>query len=132
MRRFTFVGLLAACTSPLGGARQELTAQVKTERYTLIRDSAAQMGQNNAALLAGIAISETGLAHCYDEAPSFSCPGPASSVMKQLLFDAVRVQSLDGPGAAPASGGCGGCAAGGGSGGALVVLVLVLGRRRRR
>src|SRR5512135_3123562 len=49
------------------------------QRYTLIRDSAYQMGHHNAALLAGIAISETGLAHCYSEAPSFSCPGPNSS-----------------------------------------------------
>jgi hypothetical protein len=70
--------LLAACTSPLGTRSQGLSAATKQQRYSLIRDSAAGMGQYNAALLAGIAISETGLAHCYDEAPSFSCPGPAS------------------------------------------------------
>ena len=78
--RFVIFGLaVAACTGPgTGGVRQSLSGATKTERYTLIRDSAAGMGQYNAALLAGIAISETGLAHCYDEAPSFSCPGPAS------------------------------------------------------
>src|SRR4051812_18339508 len=48
------------------------------ERYTLIRDSAFQMGVYNASLLAGIAISETGLAHCQSEA-TYACQGPASS-----------------------------------------------------
>jgi hypothetical protein len=69
VRRFAFsVVVLAACGR---GGRPH-------ERYELIRDSAYEMGLHNAALLAGIAISETGLAHCYDEAPSFACPGPAS------------------------------------------------------
>ncbi len=71
MRRFAFsVAVVAACT----GSRDD----VKQQRYALIRDTAYQMGLHNAALLAGIAISETGLAHCYDEARSFACPGPAS------------------------------------------------------
>src|SRR4051812_31866469 len=56
---------------------QGLTAAVRRERATLIRDSAAEMGMYNAALLGGIAISETNLAHCYSEA-SFACPGPDS------------------------------------------------------
>src|SRR5262245_61577276 len=47
------------------------------ERYTLIRDAAAEMGVYNAALLAGIAISETNLAHCQSEA-TYACMGPAS------------------------------------------------------
>jgi hypothetical protein len=78
--RFVVFGLvIAACAGPpTSSVRQGLSTATKTERYMLIRDSAAGMGQYNAALLAGIAISETGLAHCYDEAPSFSCPGPAS------------------------------------------------------
>jgi hypothetical protein len=79
VRRFAFsVVALAACDPRSGAVRQSLSAAAKMERYTLIRDSAYQMGHYNAALLAGIAISETGLAHCYDEAPGFSCPGPAS------------------------------------------------------
>jgi hypothetical protein len=78
LRPVVLVLLLAACTSPFGDAEQALSSAVKQERYTLIRDSAAGMGHNNAALLAGIAISETGLAHCNAEAPASSCPGPAS------------------------------------------------------
>ena len=55
----------------------ELTAEVRRERYRLIRDSAAEMGLYNAALMAGIAISETALAHCQSEA-TYACQGPAS------------------------------------------------------
>src|SRR5262245_49118111 len=47
------------------------------ERYALIRDTAAEMGVTNAALLAGIATSETNLAHCQSEA-TYACQGPAS------------------------------------------------------
>jgi hypothetical protein len=86
--------MLAACTSPIASRSQGLSAATKQERYTLIRDSAAGMGQHNAALLAGIAISETGLAHCYDEAPSFSCPGPASP---SCNGNAVIAGGADGP-----------------------------------
>lgn len=70
---------LAACAEPTTehSTEQGLSAAVRRERATLIRDSAAEMGMYNAALLGGIAISETGLAHCYSEA-SFSCPGPDS------------------------------------------------------
>jgi hypothetical protein len=69
---------LVACTGPTESTTdQELTAAVRRERATLIRDSAAEMGMFNAALLGGIAISETGLAHCYSEAP-YACPGPDS------------------------------------------------------
>src|SRR5204862_1618294 len=56
---------------------QELSDAVKRERLTLIRDSAAEMGLYNGALLAGVAQSETNLAHCFSEA-GFACPGPAS------------------------------------------------------
>jgi hypothetical protein len=43
----------------------------------LIRDTAAHMGVVNAALLAGIAMSETHLAHCWAEA-TYACMGPDS------------------------------------------------------
>ncbi len=69
---------LGACMEPSEGrTEQELSAAVRRERATLIRDSAAEMGMYNAALLGGIAISETNLAHCFSEA-SFGCPGPDS------------------------------------------------------
>lgn len=86
--------VLAACAEPASQTAQDLSAATKMERYTLIRDSAYQMGHYNAALLAGIAISETGLAHCYDEAPGFSCPGPASS---SCGGSAVIAGGADGP-----------------------------------
>ena len=95
MARCVFgVLLVAACTQPTSHVRQGLTADQKLARYTLIRDSAYQMGHYNAALLAGIAISETGLAHCYAEAPSFSCPGPASD---SCGGSAVIAGGADGP-----------------------------------
>jgi len=58
--------------------QQDVTAAVKRERSELIRDSAAEMGLHNAALLGGIAISETNFAHCWSEA-TFACQGPASA-----------------------------------------------------
>jgi len=70
----------AACTGPepdVSTHEANLTAAQRMERFALIRDSAAEMGLYNAPLLAGIAISETNLAHCDSEA-SFGCPGPAS------------------------------------------------------
>ena len=76
----TAVGLLvcAACVEPaLDTETQGITTDVRHERFGLIRDSAAQMGMHNAALLAGIAISETNLAHCQAEA-TFACKGPPS------------------------------------------------------
>jgi MYXO-CTERM domain-containing protein len=79
MRWLSVIALTAACTGqPTGTKRQGLTAAVKAQRYTLIRDTAAQMGVYNGALLAGIAISETNLAHCQSEA-TYACQGPASS-----------------------------------------------------
>ncbi|HEY5951308.1 MAG TPA: hypothetical protein VIV40_37705 [Kofleriaceae bacterium] len=75
----SFVAAVAACTDEpmLDEQASELTAAVRHERYGLIRDSAAEMGLYNAALMAGIAISETGLAHCQSEA-TYACQGPAS------------------------------------------------------
>jgi len=77
VRLVVVAALLAACTSPTSSTEQGLSAQTKHERYTLIRDTAAQMGVYNGPLLAGIAISETGLAHCNSEV-TYGCPGPAS------------------------------------------------------
>ncbi len=70
---------LVACVAPddTTTTTQSLTATVKRERATLIRDAAAEMGLHNAALLGGIATSETNLAHCWEEA-QFACMGPAS------------------------------------------------------
>jgi hypothetical protein len=73
-------GLLvaAACAEPtLATDEQAISADVRHERYGLIRDSAAEMGLYNAALMAGIATSETALAHCQSEA-TYACEGPAS------------------------------------------------------
>lgn len=68
-----------ACTYPeYASEEQALSETVRHERFALIRDSAAEMGLFNAALLAGIATSETGLAHCQSEA-TYACKGPASS-----------------------------------------------------
>jgi hypothetical protein len=69
--------LLAGCGLATTTVEQELSTEVTTQRYTLIRDSAAEMGMYNGALLAGIAISETNLAHCQSEA-TYACQGPAS------------------------------------------------------
>jgi len=71
--------LVAACAEPTSESTIEahLTAAVKQERLQLIRDSAAEMGVTNAALMGGIAMSETGLAHCQSEA-TYACQGPAS------------------------------------------------------
>jgi hypothetical protein len=77
VRLACFGVLVAACASPTTTVEQGLSTATKHERYQLIRDSAAQMGVYNGPLLAGIAISETGLAHCNSEV-TYGCPGPAS------------------------------------------------------
>ncbi len=77
MWRFAIV--LVACAQPPehGSVEQGLTTEVRHARLTTIRDTAADMGMYNAALLGGIAVSETQLAHCASEV-GFGCPGPAS------------------------------------------------------
>lgn len=50
----------------------------KTARYAAIRDAAAARGFERGYLLAGIANTETNLAHCWSEA-TWACQGPASS-----------------------------------------------------
>jgi len=70
--------LLGACAvEPTGQTAQPISAQTKHDRLALIRDTAAQMGMHNAALLGGIAMSETNLAHCWSEA-TYACMGPDS------------------------------------------------------
>ena len=49
----------------------------KLARYRVIRAAAAARGIGNAYLLAGIANTETGLAHCWSEA-TWACQGPSS------------------------------------------------------
>ena len=78
--RSTVLVCLTACAVPATSEVEQaaVSAQVKQERAALVRDSAAEMGVYNAALLGGIATSETGFAHCWQEA-QFACMGPASS-----------------------------------------------------
>lgn len=70
---------LVGCATPVESVVEQpaLTQEQRHDRLALIRDSAREVGVYNAALIGGIAISETNLAHCYDEV-SFGCPGPAS------------------------------------------------------
>lgn len=73
--------VVAACYAPPeeGVVEQAaLTQQQRHDRLALIRDSAREVGVFNAALIGGIAVHETGLAHCYGEIAA-GCPGPASS-----------------------------------------------------
>lgn len=88
MRRGARIGAVALCLAfgctaaddagpTTSTAEQALTDAVRHARLTTIRDVAAEMGLHNAALLGGVATSETGLAHCYSEAPS-ACAGPVS------------------------------------------------------
>ncbi|HEY4183389.1 MAG TPA: hypothetical protein VGM90_41480 [Kofleriaceae bacterium] len=78
--RWLVLACVAGCAEPtLSDVEQfSVSAQVKQERAALIRDTAAEMGLYNAALLGGVAESETGFAHCWSEA-QFACMGPASS-----------------------------------------------------
>jgi MYXO-CTERM domain-containing protein len=85
--------MLAACSSQTNATEQGITEAVKRERLALIRDSAAEMGAYNAALLAGIAKSETELAHCFSEA-GFACAGPASP---SCGGEAIIAGGADGP-----------------------------------
>jgi len=80
IRSFLAILALAGCVDePTASVvQQDVSAEVKRQRSELIRDSAAEMGLHNAALLGGIAISETSFAHCWSEA-TFACMGPASA-----------------------------------------------------
>ncbi|MGE0867250.1 MAG: hypothetical protein AB7P03_01715 [Kofleriaceae bacterium] len=83
--RFAIVLAVAGCSADQGWSR--------TEKLELIRDVAAQMGVHNGALFAGIAISETQLAHCWSEA-TYACKGPASP---SCDGEPVIAGSADGP-----------------------------------
>jgi hypothetical protein len=76
MRWLALLGL-AACTG-YGTSSQGVSTDVRHQRLQTIRDIAAQGGLYNGALLGGIAVSETQLAHCQSEA-TYACQGPASS-----------------------------------------------------
>ena len=55
-----------------------LTTSQRKARAELIRETAAQAGMTNAALLAGIGEVETNFAHCWSEA-TWACKGPNSA-----------------------------------------------------
>ena len=69
---------VGACTGGFGSSEQGLTTAVRHQRLETIREIAAEAGLYNGALLGGIAVSETQLAHCQSEA-TYACQGPASS-----------------------------------------------------
>jgi hypothetical protein len=78
----TIACALCACgpdeeAAPEGQITAELSAGLRRARAEAIREVAAQRGLVNAALLAGIADAETGLAHCWSEA-QWACMGPDS------------------------------------------------------
>ena len=94
MRRVA-LGVLVACASPATSTvKQSLSDDVRHQRLATIRDISAQMGIYNAALLGGIATSETGLAHCYSEATAIGCPGPNSPSCSNMP---ILAGGADGP-----------------------------------
>jgi hypothetical protein len=60
---------LAACAEPAPSGREA--------RLIVIRDQAAALGVTNGALIGGIAVSESQVAHCWADA-RYACQGPAS------------------------------------------------------
>jgi hypothetical protein len=89
MIRIGLAAAIAACTSAPG------VSAAHRERLAVIRDTAAGMGITSAALIAGIAVSETQLAHCWSEA-TYACMGPDSP----SCGGPVIAGSADGPCAA--------------------------------
>ncbi len=84
MRSAVLAVTLIACQAPGGDPAPEvkssalaISAETRLARVTAIRDVAAGMGVFNGPLLAGIAQSETGMAHCWSEA-TWACQGPNS------------------------------------------------------
>jgi hypothetical protein len=75
--------IVSACQAPgtpgpeIASSDHPLSAETRLARVTAIRDVAAGMGVFNGPLLAGIAQSETGMAHCWSEA-TWACQGPNS------------------------------------------------------
>ena len=72
------VALGGCVLDEIRGLQHGLTAAERRARAALIRDAAAEMGVHNAALIGGIAVSESGLAHCWAEA-TWACMGPYST-----------------------------------------------------
>nr|MDQ3034209.1 peptidoglycan DD-metalloendopeptidase family protein [Myxococcota bacterium] len=64
-----------APSEPPGAAESNISAAVRRERATLIRDTAAAAGITNGLMIAMLAEEETYLSHCSREFPA--CPGPA-------------------------------------------------------
>lgn len=97
MQRVLWVLALSACAvdpqDDYSVDSQPLTAAARKERAAFIRDSAAEMGVHNAALLGGIAVSETNFAHCWSEA-TYACKGPASP---SCNGEPIIAGSADGP-----------------------------------
>ncbi len=84
MRLAVLAVILLACQAPDSDPAPEvksstlaLSAETRLARVTAIRDVAAGMGVLNGPLLAGIAESETNMAHCWSEA-TWACQGPNS------------------------------------------------------
>jgi len=72
------LSVLAACgVDQPAGPRPGVDPVVRRQRAEVVRDTAARMGLHNAALLGGIAMAETGFAHCAAES-AHACRGPAS------------------------------------------------------
>lgn len=72
---------VTGCAEPEGGVAAvtaELSEEQRVERSAVIRDVAAGQGLANGLLLAGIALAETGMAHCWSEA-TWACEGPDST-----------------------------------------------------
>jgi hypothetical protein len=69
--------VLFACGVEPGEPEPPGVSAGKRARLVVIRDIAAERGMSNAALLAGIAESETNVAHCWSDA-TYACRGPDS------------------------------------------------------
>ena len=81
-RMLLAIALASGCAGPIDDVDPaadpaSFTTVNKPARYQAIRNAAAARGFRNGYLLAGIASTETGLAHCWSEA-TWACQGPAS------------------------------------------------------
>jgi hypothetical protein len=66
---------LIGCPSQPPAKLTALGDELELERFMAIRDGAVDLGITNGAVFAGIALSETHLAHCWSEA-TYACMGP--------------------------------------------------------
>lgn len=73
-----FSGCAMDADEEVGSTSDELSHASRMDRYTRIRNAANARGvRSTGYLFAGIAMSETGLAHCWSEA-TWACQGPRS------------------------------------------------------